>query len=185
IANNPPIVLMIRHPLQVVSSWKKLGWGKESLGTRSDFDIITSQEALIEDFPVVGEVMQDIDRTDLIQNVVFQWCIYHLVPAKQLKKQDAYALYYENLIADADNEIAKLFNYLDKPFDKELLKSRMDKTSSTNFQKRNFSRDNTVNSWKGEFSPEQIETTNHIVSAFGLDDLYDSDGFPTGTPLLK
>ena len=185
VANNPPIVLMIRHPLQIVSSWKKLGWGKEALGSRSDFDIIISQESLLKDFPIINEVMKEINREDFIQNIVFQWCIYHLIPSKYLKKHDAYALYYENLITDSDNEITKLFHYLDRPFNKEKVTDKMGKASSTNFQQRNFSLKNTLNSWRQEFSTRQIERANYILTAFGLDEIYDDNGLPTGADVFK
>ncbi len=185
VANNPPIVLMIRHPLQVVSAWKKLGWGKEPLGSRNDFDVITSQESLLKDFPIIREVMKETNREDFIQNIIFQWCIYHLIPSEHLKKHDAYALYYENLLTDSDNEITKLFYYLDQPFNKERLKDKMGKASSTNFQQRNFSQNNTLNNWKEEFSTKQIERANYILAAFGLDHIYDNNGFPTGAQIFE
>jgi len=185
IANNPSIVLMIRHPLQVVSSWRNLGWGKEALGNRSDFDIITSQESLLKDFPIISEVMKKISREDFIENIVFQWCIYHLVPSEQLKKHDAYALYYENLITDSNNEIEKLFHYLDKPFNEEKVTNEIGKASSTNFQKRIIGQSNTLYSWKEEFSIKQIQRANYILAAFGLDNIYDNDGLPTGAHIFK
>ena len=67
VANNAPIVLMIRHPLQIVSSWSRLGWGKEALGHRSDFDIITSQESLMNDFPIIRDVMKRVDLQDYVE----------------------------------------------------------------------------------------------------------------------
>ena len=159
--------------------------GKEAMGNRSDFDIITSKKSLLNDFPIISEVMEEIDREDYVQNIVFQWCIYHLIPSEHLKKSDAHALYYENLLTDLDNELVKLFHYLDKPFDMQELKDRTGKASSTNFLERNFSQDNTQNSWKEEFSASQIQKADSILAAFGLDDLYDNNGLPTGAEIFK
>lgn len=187
VANNPAIVLMVRHPLQVVSSWKKLGWGEEALGDRSDFNIITSQESLLKDFPIISEVMKQIDQQDFIEKIVFEWCVFHLIPSEQLKKDDAYTLYYENLLSDIDNEVVKLFRYLDRPLDKKKLKNRVVKESSTNFQYRDFSKEKSslINSWKNEFSIKQIQRANYILESFGLDNIYDKDGYPAGVELFK
>ena len=185
VANAPPIVLMIRHPLQVVSSWKKLGWGKELIGKRSDLDIILSQKSFLKDFPILVEVMKNIDREDFIQHIVFLWCIYHFIPSEHLKKNAAYALHYESLLSDADNELARLFLYLDKPFNIAKLKEKIGKSSSTNFRKRNFAQDNTLNGWKDEFSTRQIQRSNDIIAQFGLNDIYDNNGLPTGTPIFR
>ncbi|PLX79216.1 MAG: hypothetical protein C0616_11865 [Desulfuromonas sp.] len=185
VANNPPVVFMIRHPLQVVSSWKKLGWGKEVAGNNSDFDIIMSQESLLRDFPIISEIVKEINREDFVQNIVFQWCIHHLIPSIHLRRQEDYALYYENLITDPDQEVDKLFRYLEKPFNNKKVKKILGNASSTNFQQRDFRKSNTVNSWKDEFSDSQVERTNEILAAFGLDNIYDTNGFPTGETIFK
>jgi hypothetical protein len=185
VANDPPIVLMIRHPLQVMMSWKKLGWGKEAFGTRTEFDIITNQESLLNDFPIIHEIMKQIDKDDYIQNIVFQWCVYHYVPSEHLKINEAYALYYENLLTSKNEEIIKLFEYLKKSPDLYMIEENMRKESSTNFQKRNYSRDNTLNSWRNELTTKQISKSNKILEAFGLDKLYDKNGYPTGACIFK
>jgi hypothetical protein len=188
VANNPPVVLVIRHPLQVVSSWSKLGWGgKESLGNRSDLDVIMSQESLLNDFPIISDVIERIDPQDFVQRIVFQWCIFHLIPSHHLKKHEAYALFYENLIIDQDNELIKLFHYLNKLFDRNMLGEAMRKSSSTNFLCRDFNKEQSqlLNSWKDEFSTQQIQSADYILAAFGLNDIYDKNGYPTGAHLFR
>ena len=187
VANNPPIVLMIRHPLQIASSWSKLGWEKEALGNRNDFDIITSQESLLNDFPIISNVMKRIDKQDFVENIVFQWCIYQLIPSHHLKRNEVHALYYENLLTEPDNEAVRLFHYLNKPFDQHKLHKAIKKPSITNFLGRDFNKDQTylLNSWKDYFSAKQIRRTNYILATFGLENIYDKDGYPTGAQVFS
>ena len=184
---NPPIVLMIRHPLQIVSSWSKLGWGKEACGSRSDLDIILSQQSLLKDFPLISDVMKQIKHSDFVEKIVFQWCIFHFIPIQQLTKDEAHTLFYENLLNDPDNEVARLFQYLSKPFDNSKLRKAMKTTSSTNFLGRDFNEDQSrlKNSWMEEFSTKQIQRANYILAAFGLDDIYDKDGYPTSSQVFR
>jgi hypothetical protein len=188
VANDAPVVLMIRHPLQVVSSWAKLGWGKEAQGERSDFEIITSQKPLLNDFPVIAEVMKQIDQNDFFEKTVFEWGVYHLVPATQLKKGEAYALFYENLLIDQESEATRVFAYLNKPVaDQNALSQAMKSSSSTNFLGRDFSqgRAQVLDGWKSSFTSEQIRRAGEILAALGMDGLYDENGYPTGAEVFR
>jgi len=49
-----PIILMIRHPFQVIDSWMRLGWKNEAFGKRSNIDTLLAQQHLLEDFPVIA-----------------------------------------------------------------------------------------------------------------------------------
>ncbi len=48
-----PILLLIRHPLSVIDSYKTLGWGIEAGGKTSDFDRIIEQKQLLQDFLII------------------------------------------------------------------------------------------------------------------------------------
>ncbi len=187
VANNPPIVLMIRHPLQVVSSWSQLGWGKEALSNRSELDIIVSQRSLLNDFPIIREVLKRIDPQDFVDTIVCQWCICHLIPSYHLEKHEAYALFYETLLTDPANEVGRLFHYLNRPFNQYKVHKAMSQASSTNFLGREFNKDHShlLNSWKAIFSTRQIQRANYILAAFGLDAIYDRNGYPTGSQVFE
>jgi len=184
VANDPPVVLVIRHPLQVASSWIKMKWDNDAF---SFFNVIKSQELLSKDFPIISDVLKRIDQQDIIENMVFQWCVNLLVPSEHLKNNDAYALYYESLLTNFDDEVVKLFHYIDKPFKMIRLKNKMVRASSTNFQKRDFNQEkfSLLNSWKDEYSLKQIQRANYILEAFGLDDIYDNNGYPTGAQIFR
>lgn len=180
IAKYPPTILVIRHPLQIVSSWRKLGWGNEALGTRSGLDIIISQKKLLIDFPIIKKVLKEINPENYIENIVFRWCIFHLVPLAHLKHNKTYFLYYENLINDYANEVSKIFKYLGKPYSLDALINMEIIPSKTNFNNRNFknNKSSLVNGWKDEFSIDQIRKSSAIINSFNLGDLYDEDGNP-------
>ena len=187
IANDPPVVVVVRHPLQVVASWARLGWGREAVGQRTDFDIITSQTRLIEDFPMVSELSKGIDREDFMERTLFQWCVFHLVPMTQLVEGEAYALFYENLLLNFDGEVSHLMQYLGRPFEAEAVRRAASGASTTNFQKRNFADDKSglLDGWKQMFSKRQIGRAQEILSAFGLDEIYDDNGRPSGIKMFN
>lgn len=117
---------------------------------------------------------------------MFEWCVLHFIPSRHLDSRQAYALFYEYLLADPENEVERLFHYLGKSFDLDRIRKAMKKSSSTNFLDRDYRKDrqNLLSGWKEEFSSEQVERANEMLSIFGLDYLYDESGNPTGAPLF-
>ncbi|QJR81958.1 hypothetical protein CA267_014960 [Alteromonas pelagimontana] len=179
-----PIILPIRHPLQVVSSWSNLGWGKETEGNRSDFEIIMSQQKLLSDFPLIKKAAESIDSSDFVERTVFLWCVFYYVPLQQLKPAQFHIVYYENLIIEYESEVRKLFRYLEKPFNLTLIEKSLNRSSSTNFLKRDFETDQAqlIEGWKSTFTTEQIEKAQHLLAMFKLDALYTNDGYPKTLP---
>lgn len=181
-----PIVLMIRHPLQVIDSWIRLGWKNEAFGPRSNFETMVAQKELLADFPMIAETAAEIDATNHFQDMLFQWCIYHHVPLSQLRQGDAYVLFYENLLTDPEHETSKLFNYLDIPFDWKKINQQWKVASNTNYLRRDFHqlpKSVLLNSWQNRFSAEQMTLASKMLSKFGLNRVYDKDGKPLGNPL--
>jgi len=180
VAPRVPIVLVIRHPLQVAASWRKLEWGREALGQRSDFAIITSQHRLLEDFPVIGTIAGQINPDDFIDNVMFLWGVFHLVPFRHLRHNEYYRLFYEHLLTRPEDECAKLFTYLGKPYDWDQVRETLGRESTTNFRNRDLAQDKNslLDGWKKEFSETEIARAHEILALFGLDGMYGADGMP-------
>ena len=107
-----PIVLVVRHPLAVAESWLKIGWGKEVGGERSIYEILTSQESLLADFPVITRLMEVIDPGSLFEQIIFQWCVSHLVPRAQFAAGELFVLVYEDLVLRPREESARLSDHL-------------------------------------------------------------------------
>ena len=175
-----PIVLMIRHPLAVTASWLHLGWGKELRGKRSEFSILTSQKALLNDFPLISEVIEIIDQKSLFEQILFQWCVFYYVPFRTLMKHDSFLLFYENLILEPEHELKRLFQYLRQPYNWQAIHKISRKSSSTNYLKRDFNKDRTqlLSGWKARFSEAQIQRARTILAMFELEHVYDVNGYP-------
>jgi hypothetical protein len=176
-----PIVLVIRHPLQVAASWKKLGWGTEALGRRSDFAIITSQHRLLEDFPAIGTIAGQINPDEFVDNVIFLWGVFHLVPFRHLRQSEFHCLFYEYLLTRPEEECEKLFTYLGKPYSWNEVRDAVARQSSTNFHERDLIVDkkSLLEGWKEEFSAAEINRAYEILALFGLDSMYGADGMPS------
>jgi hypothetical protein len=185
LAHHPPLVLVVRHPLQVAASWVRLGWVSEP--DQRLIDLLAAKPTLLQDFPVIRDVWQQIDPADFIECIVFQWCVCHLVPANQLKRDEGYVLYYENLLTHLHQEMVGLFQYLKRPLNQQRLQESVSNPSSTNFLKRDFHQDrpHLLSSWQELFSGDQIARANAMLATFGLDHLYDKNGYPTGAQLLE
>jgi hypothetical protein len=178
-----PIVLLMRHPLAVAESWLKLGWGADPSGKRTVFDIITSQPTLLDDFPIIGEVKDKIDTDSLLERVVFQWCVFHVVPFKQFEPDDLFLLTYEDLLLHPKEQIERLFGHLNIPMSWDKVASRLQTPSSANILNRDFAKDQMklLTGWKSTFSDQQVKRAHELLAMFGLDDLYDEDGHSRGS----
>ena len=145
-----------------------------------DYDIIISQKDLLNDFPIIREIIDKINPKDHLEKLIILWCINHYVPSKQLKKGEAFILFYENLIIEPENEIKNLFKYLNKRIEIDKISQILTVGTVTNFQNRdyNLDRNSLLFSWKDQFSIAEIQQTYNILSEFKLDGIYNKDGLP-------
>jgi hypothetical protein len=174
-----PVVLVIRNPLAVASSWLRLNWGLIAGGNRRELDVILEQEVLLADFPLIRGMMSVFDRNDAFEQHVFQWCVLHLVPLSQLHPADGHVVYYEDIVRDPDNTVAHLASYLGVDITGPSLQRALP-VSHADFLKRGSGADRTklLDEWQAVLTPGQIAKGREIVAAFGLDHLYGSDGMP-------
>lgn len=112
-----PLVLVVRNPLAVAASWMRLGWGMVAGGDRLELDVILEQEPLLADFPMIRRVLPRVDRSNAFERLVFQWCLLHLVPLRQLRDGEAHVLSYEDLVPEPDTTIESLASYLHRSID--------------------------------------------------------------------
>ncbi|MGP1383514.1 MAG: sulfotransferase domain-containing protein [Thainema sp.] len=183
-------VLVVRNPFATaVSKQKKKGW--TWMEDPQDF---LKQKELYEDYLAPFENVIYATGEDFIEKQVLIWAIIHYIPLHSLKKNDAYILFYEDLVNDPEKEIEKLFRYLygeskflyiDNASLKNKLLSKAAKPSRTS-RKKNGQKtiENSLDSWKAELSTRQIEQGIKILSRFGLDKLYGVDSVPSKDALL-
>ncbi|MPY87958.1 MAG: glycosyltransferase [Luteitalea sp.] len=168
-----PIILVARHPLGVIRSWLKLGWGT-ALGGGTDVDHILSQRPLLEDFPKVDELLSAIDRTDTFESTAFLWCVLNMVPLVQLQDSRALIVRYEDLLRDPTVWIAKIFQHVGRPYDHKAVARTMRLGSGTNFLGRHMATISidAVAQEMNTFSAQQVAKLASLVRRAGLDDLY-------------
>jgi hypothetical protein len=176
-----PISLVVRHPLGVIRSWMRLGWGT-AIGGGTDVDHIMSQHTLLKDFPQVEALSQSLDRTDTFESTAFLWCVLHMVPLVQLQDSQALILRYEDLLGDPGLWVARLFQHVGRPYDEKRVTQTMRLASGTNLLGRNVSTlsiDAVAREIRG-FPAQHVDKVRQLVQVAGLEHLYGDEWF---TPL--
>lgn len=175
-----PIILIIRHPLAVIDSYKNLGWGIEAGGKTSDFNRIIEQKQLLQDFPIVRTNLKYIDTDDYISQLLYIWCVLYHVPIKQLNSSDYKIVFYENILLFPEETLRDIFLYIGQKFDGKKILDKIKKPSVTNYRKTDFNMDpaENIRKWKKSFTEKELIKSQEIINRFELDHLYDIDGFP-------
>jgi hypothetical protein len=166
-----PIILVIRNPLAVAASWLRLAWGGPTASSPPDLDVMLSQEALLDAFPVIRRAMKEIDRNDTFERILLQWCILHIVPAQQLGPGDALILHYEDLVENVHAEMDRLEGYLGITIDTAGRKRVASRFASTNFRGRSAtaSRVALITDWREILTPAQVQRARDILALCEID----------------
>jgi Sulfotransferase family len=165
-----PIVLLIRHPCAVASSKLALGWSTHL----ADF---TSQPDLVEDhlqpfLPVLESARDDFDRHVLL------WCVENLIPLRQFADGEIHVCFYEQLCAQPDREARSLCTYLRRDFDPASLASLSRPSALSKQHSAILNGGDLLNAWRKHIAPSQVERAIDLLSAFGLDKIYDGSSMP-------
>ena len=160
-ANFPgmPMILLLRHPCAVAASRISLGW-------RDNLWETMEQRELVEDFllPVESDIRA---ARDAFERHVFSWCIENYVPLKQFGPGEIQLSFYENFLAHPEDEIPRLFDFLDEDFD-----ARVYSKASRKGEK------GSVDAWRRCVSGSRLERTVEILALFGLDRVYGEGAMP-------
>lgn len=54
--------------------------------------------------------------------MILLWCIENYIPLKQFQLGELHLVFYENLVRCPENEIKRLFEFLDRPLYQSVLK---------------------------------------------------------------
>lgn len=168
-----PLVLIIRHPCAVANSKILLGW-------TPDLDDYLCQDALIEQYlSNLRQYLVDIrDRGSQFEKIICQWCIETSIPAKQLTRDDAYVVFYENLCLDIRKETRNLFKWLRKPSDETVFTASKKPSAVSEPHSAVVTGKNLVSNWQGNFDSKQIWKAEEILTLFGMAFLYGADPLP-------
>jgi hypothetical protein len=161
------IVVMIRDPLAVVSSWKRLGW-------TVDFGDLLDQPLLMRDWLEPFEREMSLARSaswSLVEQVALLWRLIYSVVADE-RYPHVYLLRHEDLSRDPVGEYAKLYDALDLTFDDAVLKavarsSSADNPAETSVEKPHETRlDSKANleNWRHRLSDAEIRQIERLTA---------------------
>ena len=178
-----PIILIMRHPCAVASSWLKLNWlhnsGKQRSPQQMFEDTFLSQPELIEDY--LSELLPEIQsrcRSDF-DFLIILWCVHNFVALKQMGNQSVHVTFYEHLVDDPVNEMRRVFHYLGRPIDNDLLKKKISSPSTmSNNNSAIVQGGDPVSSWKKKVSADEIKRAKDMLKLFELDKIYTADDRP-------
>lgn len=172
-----PIMLLLRHPCAVASSWHKLNWGIEDGGVRDDLQILLSQSELVSDYlgPFLS-LAKDISSG--FERHVLVWCILNYVPLRQFSRDEVHLVFYEELCRNPEEEVTRMYSFLGRnsaPLNRRLFErpssqSRQDSAILTG--------GNLIDSWRESVPREWSVRAMEILSSFGLDKIYSTDSRP-------
>jgi hypothetical protein len=165
------IILLIRHPLAVVNSRMKLGWG-------SNIKFFLEQANLIEDY--LEPYMKEIKKTQSVfEDQIYSWCIENYVPLQQFESKELHVTFYEDFILKPEETIKSLFNFLSINYKDRILNKLHIPSPEVREESAILTGDNLVENWKKYFDKEQILKSTEILSLFNLDNLYSENSIPS------
>jgi hypothetical protein len=159
------IVVMIRDPLAVVSSWKRLGW-------TVDFADLLDQPLLMRDWLEPFEREMSAARSwGLVEQVALLWRVIYSVVADE-RYPSVYHLRHEDLSSDPIGEYAKLYDALDLTFDDAVADAVARSSSSENptettvekpHETRLDSKANLEN-WRHRLTDDEVRQIKHLTA---------------------
>ena len=161
------IIFIMRHPCAVAVSRTKLGW--RSIWRETFF----KQPDLMADY--LGQFADDIAAAQgVFERHIVDWCVENFVPLDQLNKRDVFLTFYENLLADPEIELQRLFQFLELPFDAAMLK-QLTKPSMTSRTKGDNSVTlgaNVIEGWRKHVTDDELSCAQHWTEMFRLNQIY-------------
>ena len=160
-----PIILLLRHPCAVAASRLALGW-------RDNLPETMEQEELVEDFlgPMEAEIRA---ARGAFERHLFSWCIENYVPLKQFGPGEIHLAFYENFVVRPEDEIHRLFTFLDLDFDGHVYRP-LRRPSPLSRKGESPS----VETWCRSVTASQLERAVEIFGLFELDSVYGERAMP-------
>ena len=171
-----PVILLLRHPCAVLNSLLKLHWHRSAAAQ------VLGQPQLMEDHLEPFRADFESAAGD-VDNHLLAWCANYYVALRQLKGQHVFVAFYERFLAEPRDEIARLFTFLDRPFDDRVFKRMAIPSVQARVARHGDSSaivtgGNPIDAWRNHITPEQIDRTLSLLERFGLDSIYGSDSMP-------
>lgn len=173
-------VFLLRNPFAVaLSKQKRSNW----FWATEPADLLQQQD-LREDYllPFEDLILRTSKQNDFVINQILIWSIIHYIPARQFAPKAAHFVFYEHIFTDPEQELASLMRFArgeDAAVPIQLDPALISKPSLFSGKNSTLSTGGSpLTDWKSELKATKIDAGLQILDAFGLAELYDSDGTP-------
>jgi sulfotransferase family protein len=158
------LILMLRHPCADANSRLHLGW-------QSHLDEMLDQPDLVSDHlaPFAGAMRAA--KTEFEKHV-FLWCVENYVPLRQLARDDAHLMFYENLCEFPKREVERLFAFLGRPVEPEVFRRLSQPSELSREESAIVVGGSLVDSWRQHVDRDEAARAIEILHLFGLDSIY-------------
>lgn len=167
-----PIIYILRHPCAVVASRLRLNWEPILINNIHEYESLISNH-LDKYIDLINDTKTILEKTTCI------WCIENLVVLNTMQPDDFLITTYENLVANPNNEVKRIFNYIEKDSINNIDDIIINKVSITARKDSAILKNkDPLKEWKTNLSEKEVETILEIVRNFNLDFLYDESFKP-------
>ncbi|MEB2792892.1 MAG: sulfotransferase [Caldisphaeraceae archaeon] len=163
------IYLIIRHPCATIASQIKMGWYP-----KTQESIRFSKKAIKE---LLLKSVELEDRKDTIINAIERieepeevmaawWSLDYAIPLYYRSKNLYLLVYYEHLIENYEDELPRIFNYINMrtPINAYEIIKRPTSTSSS----KKIKIKEQQSKWRNVLNPKKVEKISKIIEKFGL-----------------
>jgi hypothetical protein len=163
------VVITVRHPLAVVSSWKRLGWP-------FDFGHLLAQPLLLRDWlaPYEAEMREAVGTTGVVEQASLLWRIAYEVVAQYRDRFPAFHIVrQEDVSLEPATRFATLYEALDLPLTERALSAIVESSDAANPVEVTLADPHTVRldsrtnleNWKRRLTADEISRIREITEA--------------------
>lgn len=168
-----PIIYIMRHPCAVALSRRERGFS-------THLNVYLDQNQLMMDHLKPFEHIIN-NAKDMFDKHMIMWCIDNYVPLQQFLKGEMHIVFYEHLCIQPNEEIQKIFKFLDTPCDindpvlQGLIKkpSLLSRDGSAILHQKNL-----IDEWKTGINEAETKRAVELLKLFSLDRAYDAEPLP-------
>ena len=163
------MLYIIRHPGATLSSQMRSEWPPE-------LEKMIQQDKLKEDY--LQEFSKEIRKEkSYLETLAFYWSLNNYIVLKQFNEKDISVVFYENLFLRPQEEMNKIFTFLELPYNKRKAFKELNRPSLMANRLTTIFTD-PLETWKKYISNDQYNRINEILSLFDLDYIYEDDKNP-------
>jgi len=178
-----PIVMILRHPVAVADSQRKLGhytWLQHATA-------LLEQPELVADFlePYVDEIRR---VTDPFEVAIVIWALVNLVPLRQVGAGDIHVCFYEHFCECPEQEIAGIEQFLGRRAGAAWQDGRFRAALARPSEQAR--RDSavkvggkSVEAWMGQVTTREIDSALRLLDRFGMGGIYGAGAMPDSAGL--